>query len=77
MVFDSSAKFQGVSLNDVLLICDNINNSLLGVLIRFRDPLQWQSQLTFSKCFIVSLYVKTTQTISDSSGIETMTQAKT
>lgn len=36
VVFDSSAQFQGMSLNDVLLSGPNLNNSLLGVLVRFR-----------------------------------------
>ncbi len=36
VVFDSSAQFQGLSLNSVLLTGPNLNNSLLGVLIRFR-----------------------------------------
>lgn len=39
MVFDSSAKYQGVSLNDVLLTGPNLNNGLVGVLIRFREEL--------------------------------------
>ncbi len=36
IVFDSSAQFHGVSLNDVLLTGPNLNNSLVGVLLRFR-----------------------------------------
>eukprot|EP00064_Thunnus_orientalis_P021144 superscaffoldBa00006246_g21299 len=36
VVFDSSAQYSGGSLNDVLLTSPDLNNSLLGVLIRIR-----------------------------------------
>ena len=36
IVYDSSARYQGVSLNDVLLGGPDLNNTLLGVLMRFR-----------------------------------------
>lgn len=36
VVFDSSAQEDGISLNSVLLSGPDLNNSLLGVLLRFR-----------------------------------------
>ncbi|XP_039890238.1 uncharacterized protein LOC120735119 [Simochromis diagramma] len=39
VVFDSSAEQPGVSLNSVLLTGPDLNNTLLGVLIRFRKEL--------------------------------------
>lgn len=35
VVFDSTAKHEGISLNDVLLQGPDMNNTLLGVLMRF------------------------------------------
>ncbi|XP_035988362.1 uncharacterized protein LOC118560918 [Fundulus heteroclitus] len=36
IVFDSSAQYTGVSLNNVLLTGPDLNNTLIGVLLRFR-----------------------------------------
>ena len=36
VVFDSSAKYNGVCLNDVLMTGPDLTNSLIGVLLRFR-----------------------------------------
>ncbi|XP_071959794.1 uncharacterized protein [Antedon mediterranea] len=37
VVFDCAAKFQGTSLNNLLLPGSNMTNSLVGVLLRFRE----------------------------------------
>ncbi len=36
VVFDSSAQCEGISLNDTLLCGPDLNNRLIGVLVRFR-----------------------------------------
>ncbi len=36
VVFDSSASYEGVSLNNILLTGPDLHNSLLGVVMRFR-----------------------------------------
>ena len=36
VVFDSSAQFSNISLNDVLMTGPDLNNTLIGVLLRFR-----------------------------------------
>ena len=52
VVFDSSAAYQGVSLNDVLLRGPDMNNTLIGVLMRFRRELV---AITAGTCFTVLL----------------------
>nr|XP_046258521.1 uncharacterized protein LOC124066300 [Scatophagus argus] len=55
VVFDSSAQYDGVSLNDVLLSGPDLNNSLLGVLMRFRkDPVAITADIQqMFHCFLV------------------------
>ncbi|XP_049322874.1 uncharacterized protein LOC125782565 [Astyanax mexicanus] len=55
VVFDSSARWDGVSLNDVLLKGPDLNNSLLAVLIRFRkDAVAFMADIQqMFHCFIV------------------------
>ncbi|KAM9828380.1 uncharacterized protein ACBT44_022570 [Syngnathus typhle] len=46
VVFDSSAEFQGQSLNKVLLSGPDLNNTLLGVLMRFRkEPVAFSTDV--------------------------------
>ncbi|XP_056393184.1 uncharacterized protein LOC130285449 [Hyla sarda] len=55
VVFDSSAKFEGVSLNDVLLTGPDLNNKLMGVLMRFRnDSIAFTADIQqMFHCFLV------------------------
>ena len=55
VVFDSSAQHHGVSLNDILLTGPNMNNSLLGVLLRFRrEPVAVTTDIQqMFHCFVV------------------------
>ncbi|XP_041417427.1 uncharacterized protein LOC121393319 [Xenopus laevis] len=55
VVFDSSAKYQGTSLNDVLLTGPNLTNNLVGVLMRFRrEPVAITADIQqMFHCFIV------------------------
>ena len=55
MVFDSSAPYKGVSLNDVLLTGPDLNNTLLGVLMRSRkEPVAITADIQHMfHCFIV------------------------
>ena len=55
VVFDSSAKHEGISLNDVLLRGPDMNNTLLGVLMRFRrEPIAVTADIQqMFYCFVV------------------------
>lgn len=55
VVFDSSAEYEGVSLNKVLLSGPDLNNSLLGVLLRFRkEPIAFTADIQqMFYCFVV------------------------
>lgn len=53
MVFDSSAKFNNVSLNDVQLNGPDITNNLQGILLRFRreeTAVIWDVEQMFHNC---------------------------
>ena len=55
VVFDSSAECDGISLNDVLLSGPDLNNTLLGVLLRFRkEPIAVTADVQqMFYCFVV------------------------
>ncbi|XP_025766921.1 uncharacterized protein LOC112848107 [Oreochromis niloticus] len=55
VVFDSSAQYDGISLNEVLLSGPDLNNSLVGVLLRFRkEPVAITADIQqMFYCFVV------------------------
>ncbi len=55
VVFDSSARYRGISLNSILLTGPDLNNSLLGVLLRFRkEPIAVIANIQqMFYCFVV------------------------
>ena len=55
VVFDSSAQCDGISLNEVLLSGPDLNNSLIGVLLRFRrEPVAVTADIRqMFYCFVV------------------------
>ncbi len=55
VVFDSSAEWDGTSLGDVLLSGPDLNNSLLGVLLRFcKEPIALTADVEqMFYCFVV------------------------
>lgn len=67
VVFDCAANFLGVSLNDMLLQGPDLNNNLIGVLMRFRKSLL-SSLLISSPCIIKSESTRTIVTRKDSYG---------
>ena len=67
VVFDCAANFLGVSLNDMLLQGPDLNNNLIGVLMRFRNSLL-SSLLISSPCIIKSESTRTIVTRKDSYG---------
>lgn len=75
VVFDSSAECDGTSLNDVLLSGPDLNNTLLGVLMRFRrEPIALTADV--QQMFIALLSKKTTEIIFGISGMRTTTPAR-
>lgn len=74
-VFDSSAKHDGISINDVLSSGPDLNNMLLGVLIHFcKEPVTVAASI--EQMFYCFKFVRNTTTTYVSSGLRTMTLPK-
>lgn len=72
MVFDSSAKCQGISLNDVLMTGLTLINNLVGVLMIFR--LEKIAVIADLRCYTVFLFIHPIETIYALYGVRTMIQ---
>ena len=70
VVFDSSAEFQGVSLNKELLPGPDLMNSLVGVLIRFRQE-NVAAMCDIEQMFTRFTWLQSIRTFFDSSGTKT------
>lgn len=69
VVFDSSTRYSGISLNNVLLSGPDLNNTLIGVLLYFRTETV-AIMADFRQMFYC--FVKTTETTFVFCGIRTM-----
>ncbi|XP_065942625.1 uncharacterized protein [Magallana gigas] len=75
VVFDSSCKHDGISLNDVLMLGPDLMNRLDGVLMRFRkEPIAVIADI--QQMFFCFVLQNLTEITSVSSGIKTTTQRK-
>lgn len=70
VVFDSSAEFKGTSLNKELLPGQDLMNSLIGVLFRFRHH-EVGVMADMNKCFTRSMWTLNTEISCVSCGLRT------
>ena len=78
VVFDSSCKFEGMSLNDVLLQGPDLLNRLDGVLLRFRrEPYAVVADIEQMSDVFSSKFTNQIEITFDSCGIKTTTPCRT